>query len=166
MFVGARPRNFLPTWKKLTSDPEIVLIVKGAELEFAEQELPFPICSQPKLEESEMSVIDSEVEKLEAKKKKKVISHCQPEPCHYLSPVFTRRKKRWLTSCDLELERTEQRHCIRSFQNGDAAGGLESYHTKLFSGFNRPQGRLQLYPHCRASQDISGTFVERAALAV
>ena len=71
MFVGARPRNFLPTWKKLTSDPEIVLIVKGAELEFAEQELPFPICSQPKLEESEMSVIDSEVEKLEATKKKK-----------------------------------------------------------------------------------------------
>ena len=53
-FVRGKLKNFLPAWKELTSDQEILLIVKEIELEFAESGLPFPTCAQPNLKESDV----------------------------------------------------------------------------------------------------------------
>ena len=45
MFTGGRLRNFLPTWKELTSDSKILQILGSqiAEVEFAELELPLSL---------------------------------------------------------------------------------------------------------------------------
>ena len=89
LFRGGRLAHFLDRWKTITSDPEILGIVKGLELEFdcPLGRLPKSPPSQPKLSDTEIKVYDAEIKKL---KEKAVIAECEPEPNQFVSPVFTR----------------------------------------------------------------------------
>ena len=91
-FQGGRLKYFLPEWEALTSDSEILQMVKGVKLEFTcdEENLPKYVSAQPKLTPVEVSIINSEVDKLCLKG---VISKCEPEADQFISPVFTRPKK-------------------------------------------------------------------------
>ena len=91
LFRGGRLAHFLHRWKTITSDPEILGIVKGLELEFdcPLDRLPKSPPSQPRLSDTEVKVIDAEIKKL---KEKAVIVECEPEPNQFVSPVFTRPK--------------------------------------------------------------------------
>ena len=89
-FEGGRLQQFYAVWEILTSDPEILQLVRGAHLEFDDTEFPSSSSPQPHLNKSEMAIIDSEIVKLS---RKKVISKCEHSPDQYLSPVFTRPKK-------------------------------------------------------------------------
>lgn len=91
-FRGGRLSFFQKEWRALTSDPEILQLIKGVELEFNNTtELPFRAYhSQPALTNSETAIIDKEICKLEAIE---VVSRCEPEYDQFLSPVFTVPKR-------------------------------------------------------------------------
>ena len=89
-FEGGRLQQFYAVWETLTSDPEFLLLVRGAQLEFDDTEFPSSSSPQPHLNKSEMAIIDAEIVKLS---RKRVISKCEHSPDQYLSPVFTRPKK-------------------------------------------------------------------------
>ena len=63
LFRGGRLAHFLYRWKTITSDPEILGIVKGLELEFdcPLGRLPKSPPSQPRLSDTEIKVIDAEI---------------------------------------------------------------------------------------------------------
>ena len=90
-------QQFYAVWETLTSDPEILQLVRGAHLEFDDTEFPSSSSPQPHLNKSEMAITDAEIVKLSRKRKrkerKKVISKCEHSLDQYLSPVFTRPKK-------------------------------------------------------------------------
>ena len=69
LFRGGRLAHFLDRWKTITSDPEILGIVKGLELEFdcPLGRLPKSPPSQPRLSDTEIKVYDAEIKKVERK---------------------------------------------------------------------------------------------------
>ena len=66
LFQGGRLEKFVDSWEKLTSDPEILQIVKGLCLEFdcPATEIARVSASQACLNEAERSVIGMEIQKL------------------------------------------------------------------------------------------------------
>lgn len=63
-FEGGRIKHFLDQWIKLTSDPEILKIVTGIELEFMDEPVQNNILNQCSFNEKEISAIDAEIQKL------------------------------------------------------------------------------------------------------
>lgn len=88
-FEGGRLAKYYEVWQTLTSDPEILDIVKGLHLEFVcpLSRLQNQHPAQPHLSDSEMGVIDAEIQKL---KDKRVLIECDQTEDQFLSPVFTR----------------------------------------------------------------------------
>lgn len=91
-FTGGRLANFLPEWRKLTSDDEILSLVSGASIPF---DCPYETLSvlsvhQPCLSQRESHIIDSEIESLI---QKQVIFPCQHEVGEVISSIFTTPKK-------------------------------------------------------------------------
>ena len=82
--------HFLHEWEKITSDREILDIVKGQHIEFETEPFQKYMRSQSNYSDAEQSVIRSEITKLLSKS---VIVCTQHEPGEFISPVFIRRKK-------------------------------------------------------------------------
>ena len=72
-------------WEKLTSDNQILQIVKGDLIEFDDHPLTSHIAYNPKFSSQEEEIIDLEIEKM---LKKKIIVPCEREKTEYLSPIF------------------------------------------------------------------------------
>ena len=89
-FKGGRLAHFLHEWEKITSDREILDIVKGQHIEFETEPFQKYMRSQSNYSDAEQSVIRSEITKLLSKS---VIVCTQHEPGEFISPVFIRRKK-------------------------------------------------------------------------
>ena len=87
---GGHLQQFYAVWETLTSDPEILQLVRGAHLELDDTEFPSSSSTQPHLNKSEMAIMDAEIVQLSLEK---VISKCEHSPDLYLSAVFTRPKK-------------------------------------------------------------------------
>ena len=84
---------FFHVWEGLTSDGEILQLVKGVKLEFVDDaELPAFQTAQPRLNHKERKIIHSEIQKL-AGKKILSVSPCEARTDQILSPIFTRPKK-------------------------------------------------------------------------
>ena len=87
---GGRLKSYFNEWQTLTSDPYILNIVSGYNIEF--DTVPFQ-SYQPRpynLKEIEMQAIDKEILKLQ---EKGVIKKSKNEPGQYISSIFTRPKK-------------------------------------------------------------------------
>ena len=83
-FEAGRVSKFLPTWKTLTHDPEILMTVTGVHIELDElPEPPKPRSAQ--FTEKEREVITAEIKKLLAKR---VLELASPEPGQIISPIF------------------------------------------------------------------------------
>ena len=93
-FVAGRLSQYSNEWKKITSDSEILQMVKGAKIDFMQtEEQEFSNLSCTRLSDfspQECEIIDSEVQKLISKQ---VISLCKHADGEVISPIFTRQKK-------------------------------------------------------------------------
>ena len=80
------------TWLQLTTDPEILNMIRGTKIEFdcSLDYLPSLSRSQSALNDRDSAVIDAEVQKMLGKK---VISACEHVSGEVISPIFTRPKK-------------------------------------------------------------------------
>ena len=91
-FVGGQICSHLMEWKKLTSDPEILDIVKGAHIEF--DSLPFQkfVPSQIRFSNSEIDIIEEEIKSLLSKQ---IIVKCEHENGEFISKHICKREKGW-----------------------------------------------------------------------
>ena len=91
-FQAGRLQHLASVWEKLTFHGEILEMVTGIKLEFDSQidKLPSAFLAQPRLTEKEMTIIDTDVDKLH---RKGVISPSEPETELFVSPGFTRPKR-------------------------------------------------------------------------
>ena len=90
-FYGGRLKDYIEEWIKLTSDVEILDMIRGLHIEFdcLDHRNPFGVSSYNLSEQDEL-IIDKEVSKLLSKS---VISMCEPDIEQHVSPVFTCPKK-------------------------------------------------------------------------
>lgn len=88
-------------WIKLTSDPEILKIVTGIELEFMDEPVQNNILNQCSFNEKEIGAIDAEIRKL---LDKRVIVESEYENEQFISPIFLRPKKdgKYRLMCNLK----------------------------------------------------------------
>ena len=65
-FQGGKIKQFSDSWEKLTSDPDILRMVRGMKLEFDchNSELPASLVVQPRWNAQEKEVIESGIQKL------------------------------------------------------------------------------------------------------
>ena len=89
-FKGGRLAHFCHEWEKITSDREILDIVRGQRIEFDTEPFQNSPRSQSKFTDAEQAVIRSEISKLV---NKSVIVRTQHEPGEFISSVFVRPKK-------------------------------------------------------------------------
>ena len=82
-FKAGQVKKHFSNWQKITSDPEVLQNIRGAEMD------KIPINSNFSSEKEK--AIDSEIEKL---LKKGVIKECEHEEGEYISPIFVSPKKR------------------------------------------------------------------------
>ena len=87
--VGGRLNQFVEQWKKVTSDKFILQIVSGLQIEFSEIVNPYYRHSL-RFNESEISIIAGEIEKL---LEKRVIQKSEHEDAEVVSNIFLRKKK-------------------------------------------------------------------------
>ena len=89
-FEEGKLKNYYEHWKKYTSDTFIHDIIKnGLKLDF--NEIPFQhCCNNFPLSKEEMSIINSEIQKLNSKR---VIVNTDKRIGNYISGVFTKSKK-------------------------------------------------------------------------
>lgn len=101
--VGGRLKQFLPKWRKITSDPHVLNAVSGYRLEFS-KEMGAPSRTKPpylfRCDKAEEADIDLEISKLHDKG---VIEPCQMETGEFVSNIFTRPKKDGGTRVILDL---------------------------------------------------------------
>lgn len=92
LFTGGRLKNFLPEWRQITSDDEILSLISGALIQFNSPHhfLPSLSVHQPRLSFHESCIIDSEILNL---LDKQVIFPCQHEQGEVISSIFTTPKK-------------------------------------------------------------------------
>ena len=89
-FEGGKLKYYYEHWKKYTSDTFMLDIIKN-ELKLNSNEIPFQHCHNNfPLSEEEMSIINSEIQKL---KSRKVIVNTDKRTGDYISVVFIRSKK-------------------------------------------------------------------------
>ena len=80
----------LKTWKKLTTNPEILDTVKGDIIEF-ENDIPiFHLSKNPTFTESETMLIEKEIKKVPSKN---IIVESVHEEIEFISPIFIEYKK-------------------------------------------------------------------------
>ena len=90
-FEGGRIMHFIDQWTELTSDPEILSIVKGIELEFISKPIQcINTIRQCSFNMIEKRAIDEEIQKL---LDKKVIVESEEEIDQFVSPIFIRPQK-------------------------------------------------------------------------
>lgn len=89
-FEGGSTKHFLNQWKKLTSDPEILKIVTGIELEFCTEPVQNNVLHQYSFNEKENIAIDAEIQKL---LNKRIIVESRHENEQFIFPIFIRTKK-------------------------------------------------------------------------
>ena len=108
-FAGGRLKHFFPhVWEGLTSDGEILKLVKGVKLDFVDDaELPAVQPAQPRLNHKERKIIHSEIQKLA---RKKILSPCEARTDQIMSPIFTRPNKDSSHRMILNLKKSESRH--------------------------------------------------------
>ena len=89
-FKGGKLKYYYEHWKKYTSDTFMLDIIKN-ELKLNFNEIPFQHCHNNfPLSEEEMSIINSEIQKL---KSRKVVVNTYKRTGDYISGVFIRSKK-------------------------------------------------------------------------
>ena len=89
-FKAGRLAAFLPTWGKITSDPEILHMVSGQHIEFSSEPVHINQPNKGVFSDKERSVITSEINTL---LEKAVIVKAHHEPGEFISPIFVRPKK-------------------------------------------------------------------------
>ena len=80
----------VPEWQKITSDANILGMVKGVSLEFGKLPIQKHIPRQIKFSESEKIAVDDEIQKMLSKKVIEIVDHSKGE---YISNLFTRPKR-------------------------------------------------------------------------
>ena len=85
-------KEFGPQWHKLTSDTEVLDWVQNCHIEFIDDIEPVQLGGHKvsKFNQSELSIIDREIEKLLSKG---VIERCSHSDGEFISPIFLRLKK-------------------------------------------------------------------------
>ena len=83
-FQAGRVFSFLPCWKELTHDREILSCVLGVKLEFDSTPAP-PNRRSKQINSKESKIIEAKISKLLLKN---VIEETLPEPDQILSPIF------------------------------------------------------------------------------
>ena len=89
-FKAGRLAAFLPTWVKITSDPEILHMVSGQHIEFSSEPVHITQPNKGVFSDKERLVITSEINTL---LEKAVIVKAHHEPGEFISPIFVRPKK-------------------------------------------------------------------------
>jgi hypothetical protein len=90
-FQAGRIAKFYAEWQKITSDPEILDMVRGTHIEFSTIPAQFRVPQQSsKFTQVEVTVIEAEISSLLSKG---VIVHTNHEPNEFISPIFIRPKK-------------------------------------------------------------------------
>ena len=87
VFQAGRLKNFIPAWKEITSDPEVLDWVEHTHIEFVHNKHPVQVDG---FNHVESEIIDSEVTKLLHKGVIVESKHSQDE---FISPIFLRLKK-------------------------------------------------------------------------
>ena len=105
-FKAGRLSQYLPEWRKLTSDTTILQYVRGVRIEFKGHQSPpanegICVTQQPQ----NISVVRTEIHKLLAKG---VIVQSQHEPDEFISPIFLLPKKDGTYRMILNLKRFNQ----------------------------------------------------------
>ena len=88
-FKAGRIAKFIQEWKKLTTDPFILDIVKNCHIDLDTCKEIKSNCVQYKFEFFEETIIDKEIEKL---LEIEVLVKVEPEQGQILSPIFFREK--------------------------------------------------------------------------
>ena len=85
-------KEFVPEWHKITSDSEVLDWVQHCHIEFINDIEPIQLggLKASKFNQSELSIIDGEIEKLLSKGVIEKSSHFEGE---FISPIFCRLKK-------------------------------------------------------------------------
>ena len=89
-FIAENTKHFYENWKKITNDHNVLIIIQyGFKINFTEK-LQYENVSEIPHDMLETELITQEVKKLLSKV---VIVECSKETGHFVSTVFTRRKK-------------------------------------------------------------------------
>ena len=100
-------QNFVSVWKNITTDPEILDIVKHYHINFLDGKLPqqdMPI-HQIKFNNEQEKIVDSEIENL---LKMQVIKEVKFDQGQFLSPIFLREKKNGENRLILNLKKLNE----------------------------------------------------------
>ena len=89
-FKAGQVKEHFSNWQKITSDPEVLQNIKGAEIPFITEPKMDKIPINPNFSSEKEKAFDSEIEKL---LKKGVIKECEHEEGEYISPIFVSTKK-------------------------------------------------------------------------
>ena len=105
LFEAGRLKDFEENWRNLSSDPDILDRAPHCHIEFetevpTQTKIPFQVFDQ-----QEELIIESEVDKLQKKIKVIMIKEASFVPGKFISPIFTRPKKRWGIPHDTKFKR-------------------------------------------------------------
>ena len=89
-FVAGRTNQCLPEWVKLTTDPEILDIVKHCHIEFSQDPCLFSFHGQRNFNSGQQAIVNEEVDKL---LDLWVLSPSRHEQGECLSPIFVTPKR-------------------------------------------------------------------------
>ena len=89
-FCGGQLSQFVQAWEELTSDPNILGIVKGYLIDFVDTPIQLNYPSELKFNEKECIFIDQQIETF---LKKGIIVNSVPERGEFISNIFLRPKK-------------------------------------------------------------------------
>ena len=87
---GGRLKSFVDKWKKYTSDPQILDIVRHCHIDFEEIPAQEFVPEEIKFNSIEKKNIDAELENMMAHG---IIETCEHVDGEYISPIFARTKK-------------------------------------------------------------------------
>ena len=90
LFEGGKLRNHKTEWEGLTSDHEIMEMIKGLKMTFIETPVQYRTPGPIAFSEEEQRIIDDEIAKL---LKRKIIATSDNEPQQFISNVFIREKR-------------------------------------------------------------------------
>ena len=130
-FKGGRLAHFHHEWEKITSDREIIDIVRGQRIEFDTE--PFQNSQRLPLQltDAKQAVIRSEISKLI---NKSVIVRTQHEPGEFISPIFVRSKKDGTNRMILNLKALNQHVQYLHFKMETLIDAIRLMTPKCFMG--------------------------------
>ena len=147
--------HFLPNWRQITSDPDILMTVAGYKLPFTSPQHQTSAKAPLTFSRHELEKVDSEVALL---REKGVLHVACPVPNQFVSSLFLVPKRDGNSRPVINLK--DLRSSVRSLQDGGHPSSARSSAAQRLARQDRSEGRVFCDPNLARSQKIPALCLE------